>query len=146
MGAPVCNVNPASVITVPPARYLPVIPPVSVDNPQSIVQAINTIQQIINMIVNNVPPNNPINPSNPSAPEAPPGLYPPSTITTPVNTVPSTKKTTSNFVVTSVVSSDVTVPITQNTDGSFSVTVKNITGLTLVNPVTGEIWSFNQGA
>lgn len=124
--APVCNINPPSPSAEPTVPSIPAIP-VATDL-QSAIRAINTMRGIIQTMTNQIANNNS------------------GARTTSFKSSGSTKKN-SDFAELTAKRTTATKKIYQNNDPSTGVfvEVKQITGLTFLNPVTGQRISWKQG-
>jgi hypothetical protein len=147
--APVCNVNPP---TPPPAANAPFIPAFvqpNIQDPQSIIAAIQQLQYALLAITGNVVPNNvpdqlPINnvavgnppPGNRVIPGGGGGVGHGSTSTK------SPKVQQSRFIELS--RTNKTTKVSNPQDSSQFVMVKQVAGLTLRDKVTGETWVWKQ--
>src|SRR4029077_10642970 len=118
--APVCNITPQPPIAEPVAPELPTIP-VATDLPSALA-AINAMRQIIHALTNQLSENN-----SGSGKTIITGLKPPPKKKHANFTEIVAKRTTDEVVVT-------------DPNSSASVTVKRITGLTFVNPVSKQTW------
>ena len=129
--APTCNVNPNAPVVQPKAVPLPSIP-IATDLPSALM-ALSAIRTILNVSNNANSPQNNVTPytvknPQPTSKQQQPG--------------PSSGSKTSGFTQTNVVTQDIKVYNPDNK--SQYVTVTQITGLTMVNNVTGETWTWTQ--
>jgi hypothetical protein len=135
--APVCNLTPPAPISTPLSKLIASIP-VATDLPSAI-NALNAIRTVLNVQNNAIPPNNTVvwtglkttkpEPSKPTDKQ-------------PSNASSGQKR--SGFTQSNVVTK--LVKVTNPNDATQFVMVRQIVGLTMNNPVTGEQWQWTQSA
>lgn len=134
MGAPTCSITPKAVPAVAPSVSIGAIPVATDLN--SALSAINAIRQALNQLMNRIPTTNQTDNGSPSQATAPGGGPKPQAAV-------ALPKKQSNFTVTDVSSKQIQVPITQDSNGNFSLTMTVLSGLTMTNPITGETWTYD---